>query len=192
MSNGDVSAIAQGLLAPHAATRIIASSAGCQGGAPDKGEPNPMKMQVRDVVSHLGRDYLVEGVVTYRVNGKQFQLVRAVDGKDAGQDVLWVEPTRGDSDDRVLVLKEIQDLEMAVPPPESIQYGDFTYLQRLTGTATVEISGAVPERSPGRAQLWRYRAAGDLFLHIESGLGGVWTAAGESVHRGMIEILPGK
>lgn len=151
-----------------------------------------MKIQVRDVVSHLGRDYLVDGVVTYRVNGKQLHLARAVDGKDARKDVLWVEPLHADGDDRLLVLKEIHDLEMAVPPPESIWYRDLTYLQRFAGTATVEIAGTVPGRAPGRAQLWRYRAAGDLFLHIESGANGLWMAAGESVHRGMIEILPGK
>jgi hypothetical protein len=147
-----------------------------------------MKIQVRDVVSFFGRDYLVEGVATYHVNGQRLQLARAVDGEAA----LWVEPLHDDSDDRLLVFKEVADLEMAIPPPQSIFYRDVTYLQRLSGKATVEITGAVPGRSSGSLQLWRFRAAGDLHLHIESGAGGVWTAAGESVHRGMIDILPGK
>jgi hypothetical protein len=147
-----------------------------------------MKIQVRDVISYLGQDYLVEGVVTYRVNGKRFQLARAVDGET----VLWVEPLRDDGDDRLLVLKEIRDLEMAIPPPETISYRDLTYLQRMAGKATVEVSGVVPERSPGSIQIWRYRAAGDVFLQIDSGPGGVWMATGESVHRGMIDILPGR
>jgi hypothetical protein len=146
-----------------------------------------MKIQVRDVISYLARDYLVEGVVTYNVNGKRFQLGRAVDGKD----VIWVEPLRDDSD-RLLVLREVRDLEMAIPPPESIFYLGHTYLQRLAGKATVEIAGTVPERSPGTAQHWRYRAAGDRVLQIDAGSSEVWMAAGESVHRGMIEILPGK
>ena len=147
-----------------------------------------MKIQVRDVVSHLGRDYLVDGVVTYNLNGKRFQLARAVDGND----VLWIEPLRDDSDDRLLVLKELRDLEMSIPPPESIFYRGHTYLQRLAGKATVEVAGTVPERSPGTIQVWRYRAAGDLFLQIDAGPSETWMAAGESVHRGMIEILPGK
>jgi len=147
-----------------------------------------MKIHVRDVVSFFGRDYLVEGVITYTVNGKRFQLARAVDG-DA---VLWVEPVRDDADDRLMVFKEVRDLEMAIPPPASILYGQGTYLQRLAGKASVEITGSVPERSPGASQLWRYHAAGDMALHIESGPAGTWTAAGESVHRGMIDILPGK
>jgi hypothetical protein len=147
-----------------------------------------MKIQVRDVVSHLGRDYLVEGVVTHRVNGKQIQLARAVDGAE----VLWIEPPQADSGERLLVWREIHDLEMSIPPPESIWYRDHTYLQRLAGKATVEVTGAAPERSPGTAQLWRYHAAGDRHLLIESGAGGIWMAAGESVHQGMIDILPGR
>ncbi len=147
-----------------------------------------MKIHVRDVVSFFGRDYLVEGVVTYAVNGKRFQLARAVDG-DA---VLWVEPLRDEADDRLMVFKQVRDLEMAIPPPASILYGQATYLPRLAGKASVEISGAVPEHSAGASQVWRYHAAGDMVLHIESGSSGTWMAAGESVHRGMIDILPGK
>jgi hypothetical protein len=146
------------------------------------------KIHVRDVVSFFGRDYLVEGVIGYHVNGKRFQLARAVDG-DA---VLWVEPLRDDGDDRLMVFKEVRDLEMAIPPPATILYNGATYLQRLTGKSTLEVAGSIPERSAGTVQLWRYHAAGDLALHIESSGAGTWTAAGESVHRGMIDILPGK
>jgi hypothetical protein len=147
-----------------------------------------MKIQVRDVVSYLGRDYLVDGVVNYHLNGKRSQLARAVDGDT----VLWVEPPQDDAADRFLVLKEIRDLEMAIPPPENICYRDITYVQRTGGKASVDVTGSAPERAPGSVQLWRYRAAGDLFVQIESSTGGVWMAAGESVHRGMLEILPGK
>ena len=147
-----------------------------------------MKMQVRDAVSYAGRDYVVEGVLDYEAGGQTWQLARAVDG-DA---VLWIEPLRDDSDDRLLVLREIRDLEIAVPPPESISYHDLMYVQRLSGRATIEIAGRVPERAAGSADVWRYRAAGDLFLQIEEGGGRVFMLAGESVHRGMIDVLPGR
>jgi hypothetical protein len=147
-----------------------------------------MKLQVRDVVSYAGRDYIVEGVIGYAVGGKVTQLARAVDGDI----VLWIEPTRDEVDERLLVMREIRDLEMSVPPPESISYHDLTYVRRFTGRASVEIAGQVPDRSSGSVQLWRYRAAGDLFLQIEEGGGRVFMLAGESVHRGMIDILPGR
>ena len=50
----------------------------------------------------------------------------------------------------------------------------------------------MPERAAGSADVWRYRAAGDLFLQIEEGGGRVFMLAGESVHRGMIDVLPGR
>ena len=147
-----------------------------------------MKLQVRDVVSYAGRDYIVEGVLTYQFSGKTFQIARSVDGEI----VLWIEPPRDEADDRLLVLREIRDLEMSVPPPESISYHDLTYVRRLVGRASVEVAGQVPDRSGGSVQLWRYRAAGDLFLQIEEGAGRVFMLAGESVHRGMIDVLPGR
>jgi hypothetical protein len=150
-----------------------------------------MKIQVRDVVSYAGRDYIVEGVLTYQLGGKRYELARAVDGDV----VLWIEPPRDGaqvSNDRLLMLREIRDLEMSVPPPESISYHELTYVQRLSGRATVEVSGQAPERVGGSVQLWRYRAAGDLYLQIEEGGGRVFMLAGESVHTGMIDVLPGR
>lgn len=147
-----------------------------------------MKLQVRDVVSYAGKDYIVEGVVTYQMGGKTSQLARAADGNM----VLWIEPLRDEADDRLLVMREIRDLEMSVPPPESISYHELTYVRRVAGRATIEVVGQVPERTSGTAQVWRYRAAGDLFLQIEEGAGRVSMLAGESVHRGMIDVLPGR
>ena len=147
-----------------------------------------MKLQVRDVVSYAGRDYVVEGVITYQLGGKPFQLARAVDGDI----VLWIEPARDDADDRLLVLREIRDLEMSVPPPTAIAYHDLTYVQRLSTRVTLTVTGQVPERTNGSVMLWRYRAAGDLYLQIEEAPGRVAMLAGESVHKGMIDILPGR
>ena len=147
-----------------------------------------MRINPKDVVSFAGRDYIVEGTVTYHLGGKSFLLARAVDGEM----VFWIETLRDDADDRLLVLREVRDLEITVPPPDSISYHDLTYVQRLSGRATVEIAGRVPERAPGSIDVWRYRAAGDLFIQIEEGAGRVFMLAGESVHRGMIDVLPGR
>jgi len=147
-----------------------------------------MKIQVRDVVSYLGQDYVVEGVATWTINGQKYPLARAVDGDK----VLWIEPLLHDTDDRLLVLREVHDLAMAVPPPQTISYQELTYVQRLAGPASVQLTGTVPGRSPGSHQLWRYRAAGDRFLQIEEEAGRTRALVGESVHKGMIDILPGK
>src|SRR6476469_9725090 len=103
--------------------------------------PPTMRINPKDDVSFAGRDYIVEGTVTYHLGGKTFMLARAVDGEL----VFWIEALRDEADDRLLVLREIRDLEIAVPPPESISYHELMYVQRLSGRASIEIAGRVPE-----------------------------------------------
>jgi hypothetical protein len=158
-----------------------------------------MKIQIRDVLSLSGRDYVVEGLVFYRVAGKTTVLARAVD--DAR--VVWIESPSSDlgggdtgaataAMDRLLVLHEIKDLDLSLPPPESISYHGISYVLRLAGRAAIEIRGAVPERAASMAQLWRYRTAGDQILQIEEENGRLFMLAGQSVLRGMIDHFPGR
>ena len=146
-----------------------------------------MQIQIRDVLSYSGRDYVVEGTVNYRATGRTTRLSRAVDDDN----VAWVE-VPSDGADRLLILHEIRDLDLTVPPPESIDYHRQSYVQRMAARETLEIEGAVPEHGPGPLQMWRYRAAGDLYLQIEEGNGRVFMLAGESVPRGMVDHLPGR
>ena len=150
---------------------------------------NPTQtIKPKDVISYLGRDYIVEGVLTYKAAGKTTRLARAVDDEV----VLWVEPLTDDMDDRLLVLAEVQDLPVGTPPPPSISYRNNTFLPRQSGLATVEVAGKVPGRAAGSFEVWRYRAAGDLYLHLEATPGGGRVVLfGESVHKGMIDVLPG-
>jgi hypothetical protein len=147
-----------------------------------------MALKPRDVVSYLGRDYVVEGVVTYKLAGKSHPLARAVDG-DA---VLWIEPLMDDLDDRMLVLAEVHDLDIGTPPPQSISYRQSAFVPRWSGPTTVDIQGQIPGQSSGPREVWRYRASGDVFLQIESRGGATVVLYGESVHKGMIEVMPGK
>lgn len=140
------------------------------------------------MVSYLGRDYVVEGVVTYKLGGKSYPLARAVDGEA----VLWIEPLMDDLDDRILVLSEVRDLDIGTPPPPSISYRQSAFVPRWSGQATVDIQGQVPGQSGGPRDVWRYRAAGDVFLQVEARGATTVVLHGESVHMGMIDVLPGK
>jgi hypothetical protein len=141
---------------------------------------SPIKIQVHDAVSYSGRDYVVEGVISYESGAESWQLARAVDGDV----VLWIEPPHSEIGDRLLVLREIRDLEISPPPP--------TPPPPPPPPPPTGLEGRVPERSSGGVMLWRFRAAGDLYLQLEEGAGRVSMLAGESVHRGMIEVLPGR
>jgi len=104
--------------------------------------------------------------------------------------VRWVEPLLSDLDDRFLFFKEVRDLHLGTPPPATISYKGGSYVPRLSGTATVEIEGTAPGRTAGPCELWRYRAAGDVYLQIEKWPNQTVALAGESVHKDMVEIYP--
>jgi hypothetical protein len=145
-----------------------------------------MKLRLRDIVSYQGKDFLVEGLLTYRLGGKAYRLGRLVDGAT----VRWLEPLTDDTDDRVLLFEEVTGLHIGAPPPATVSYQGRSYLPRLSGQATVEVAGQVPDRIAGTCELWRYRAAGDLYLQIERWPDRMVTLHGESVHKDMIEVLP--
>ena len=148
-----------------------------------------MTIRIRDVLSFSGRDYLVEGTVAYLLAGKRSVMARAVDGDTTA----WIEfpdEEAGPPAERLLVLHEVHDLDLAMPPPESIDYHQLSYVQRLAARAVIEIGGVVPDHVTGPLQVWRYRAAGDRHLQIEAGNGRVFMKAGQSVPRGMIDHLP--
>jgi Domain of unknown function (DUF4178) len=148
-------------------------------------------IHIRDVLSFSGRDYVVEGTVAYLLAAKRSVMARAVDGETTAW-VEFPEDEAGPPADRLLVLHELHDLDLAMPPPESIDYHQLSYVQRLAARAVVEIAGVVPDRTAGSLLVWRYRAAGDRHLQIEEGNGRVFMMAGESVPRGMIDHLPGR
>jgi hypothetical protein len=145
-----------------------------------------MKLRPRDIISYQGKDYVVEGILTYKVAGKTYRLARAVDGDD----VYWVEPLMTDADDRMIFFREVKDLPLGTPPAPTIAYKGASYVPRMSGSAVVDLEGGVPERAAGSCELWRYRAAGDVFLQLEKWAAKTVALAGESVHKDMVEIFP--
>ena len=95
-----------------------------------------MSIHIRDVLSFSGRDYLVEGTVRYRLGSRTSLLARAVDGET----VAWVESPEDEAPAataRLLVLRQVRDLDLSVPPPESIDYHRQSYVQRMVARAAI-------------------------------------------------------
>ena len=113
------------------------------------------------------------------------------DEKGANLTPSEVDENFHDLDDRVLFFAEVKDLDCAAPPPPTIQYQGKSYLPRLSGPAKVDVVGTVPGRTAGPCEVWRYRAAGDEFLQIERWPDKVVILAGPSVHKNMVDVLPG-
>ena len=91
------------------------------------------------------------------------------------------------ADVRAKVDQAKHDLPKDVDEPQVLEVNLSLY-----PVLVVALSGDVPERTAGRAQLWRYRTAGDRILQIEEEKGRLFMLAGQSMHRGMIDHLPGR
>jgi len=144
------------------------------------------KVKLKDVLSHAGRDYVVEGLLTYDVAGKVHRLARA----QAGKDLVLIELLTGEMDDRMLLLRDVHDLPVSTPPPPSIHYRNGSFVSRWSGLAKIAVEGQGGDRNAGACEVWRYRAGGDLVLQIEKWGAAVRVLFGESVPKGLIEHYP--
>jgi len=144
------------------------------------------KVKLRDVLSHAGRDYVVEGLLTYDVAGKTHRFARA----QAGGDLVFIELLTSEMDDRLLLLRDVRDLHLSTPPPASVHYHNASFVSRWSGLAAVGVEGQGGDRVSGSCEVWRYRAGGDLVLQIEKWGSSVRALFGESVPKGLIEHYP--
>lgn len=145
-----------------------------------------MNLHPRDIVGYQGIAFAVEGVLDYQLEGSGLRLARL----GGGGQVRYLEIPSNAMADRMVVLAEIAPLDITTPPPATIYHGGESFLLKLSGMATVLVTGNVPGRAPGPCTLWRYRAAGGRFLQIEAWPDGVRMLEGASVHQSMIEIRP--
>lgn len=147
-----------------------------------------LSLRPGDVVSHLGVDYLVEGVLSLDDDGKVTRLVRLADGAR----VRWLAVRPGL--DELLLLEAVPALLEAgagSSAPERLEHQGAPY--RLSARALSRVArsgalGALPEVE--RAWVWEYAGAGTLRL-LALGWGDRLDAfAGSAVARSLIEVLP--
>ena len=142
-----------------------------------------MKIRSGDTIGYQGTGFLVEQVLTYALADRSFNFVRM---KSPDGQIRFLEIQPRDVLDRIPVLGGIPNLDITTPPPDTIYHRGESYLLTFSGRATV----TAPNADSATCTVWRYHAAGDLFLHIEECPDGVRTLAGASAHAGMLEVRP--
>jgi hypothetical protein len=142
-----------------------------------------MKIRPGDTIGYQGADYRVEQVPAYALADRSFNLVRM---KSADGQIRFLEIQPRDVLDRIPILSSIPNLDITTPPPSTIYHRGESYLLTFSGRATV----TAPNADTTTCAVWRYHAAGDLFLYIEEWPDGVRTLAGASAHAGMLEVRP--
>jgi len=151
------------------------------------GERTIHTIQPGDVVTHLGTDWLVEGVLSLDDDGRWSRLYRLADGAR----VRWMAARPGD--DHPLVLDEAPDLAIEANGPESIAWRGLPFRLAARESVVAAPLGSVGEgRAPGRAQLWQYVGGGASRILALAWPARVEAFAGERVEPHFVEILPGK
>lgn len=154
----------------------------------DAAERTPSTLQVGDVVSHLGTDWVVEGVLALSEDGRaekpRGRLMRLADG--GAERFLWSSSSESDP-------AFVAPAPLAVEGvPAVVQHAGQTF--RLTARATVGAlrSGAVgPGHAAEHVGLAEYAAGPSRLVVLDWGADSE-TYVGERVNQQQLELLPAR
>ena len=144
-----------------------------------------MRIQVGDRVSHAGVEFQVRSIARYLLPKGEFRLCELV-GPD---ETVFLVPPSTPAHKRVVWFRSIPPLDITTPPPKTIAWRNESYLLAQSGPVTVTMDPPTGQ-ADSTFDIFRYRAAGDAFLHIESATASPRMLAGHSVSTDLIEIRP--
>jgi hypothetical protein len=145
-----------------------------------------MTIQVNDIVSHFGTDYLVENTLIYDDDGDEWFVHRLVDGDD----VVWLSVEQDDSIE-VGLYRDI-DLGIGAPPGKEVRHEGVRYAQEEWGKAAVTRRTADGAKKLGTCTYFEYEGPGGEMLSITQwGEGEFEASIGTRVRPVELEILPG-
>ena len=185
-----------------AAQRRKALGSGEAVGQLTSGTPRLLERTVRnlrpgDIIQRDGRDYLVEGTVSFDEDGHRWVAGRLVDADTELWLVVGMERA-GSASMRLMELD--RGVEVSGYPPEALDAGGTRYALAKRGTATARMSGDVaglggadPSRpeSVVRCRWWRYEAAGAGSLIVEQWGGDFRVLRGSEITDADLEMIPG-
>jgi hypothetical protein len=153
-------------------------------------------LQPGDVVSYLGQDYIVDGVLTLNDDGQVTRLYRMADGAQ----VRWLGARPGDGG--ALYLEEAPELALDASGPDALIERERPYRLVARGGAQVTRAGALAsspsspsastERPPERVRVYEYADAGTARVLALAWSDRVDAYRGEKLPPGALELLPGK
>jgi hypothetical protein len=149
---------------------------------------HPVKrLKVGDVVSLVGTDFIVQGVLRFREGSFEWVEYKLADATD----IRWLE-VEDDDELWIALYKEVNDLRIAGPrPPEHLSYHGETYELEEQGYATMRKEGDVGRRDLPECRYYDYEGPGDNVLSIEQWGENFEVSAGTRVSPFSVEVYPG-
>jgi hypothetical protein len=157
-----------------------------------KGKREKTREETRDVqniwvgdvisVAHIDRDFVVTKHMTMNENSWSWDEYTLVDGDDEFSLSVAEEGTE-------IYLSHPIDIEVAFPPPETIEYDDKTFT--LTDSGRAESKENTLEETH-RFRYYAYQGPDEFALTIEDWEGELEIYLGEQIHSRDLHILPGQ
>jgi hypothetical protein len=152
-------------------------------------------LRVGDVIQHQGRDYLVEGTISYDEAGHRWVAGRLVDGDSE----LWLIVGMERAGTDTVSVAAVSSLEISGYPPETLLEGADRYNLERRGTATAKATGEtdvlagkdLSRDSVHRCRWWKYDGAGGKSLFVEQWGDSFRVLRGESISMSDLDMMPG-
>ena len=155
-------------------------------------------LRVDDVLTIDGKDFLVEGMISYDEDGHRWIAGRIVDGGDVKWLLIGIERAAASS---TRLLAQDSTTPLTGYPPEALVIGETRYVLDKRGAATCSLYGDVgglgamkkdrPEGHVERCRWWLYNATGDDTLIVEQWGQDYRMLRGKKVGDGTVELIPG-
>lgn len=153
-------------------------------------------LRVGDVLTHDGRDFLLEGVLEYDEDGHRWSAGRMVDGDRKHWLVAGME--RGGAF-ILRLMDETNAVDIDGYPPETLVIGEQRFALDKRGTATVTMKGETGLGRPNadgmetaeRCRWWSYDTAGEETLIVEQWGNEFRVIRGVKVSRDLFDMMPG-
>ena len=196
---GAATAVAAGVVVAQRKRHQLSGSSqlALPGGSGDKLLERTIRdLRTGDILTFEGKDFLVEGVISYDEDGHRWSAGRIVDGNDKRWMVVGME--RGGS--LIVRVAQVIDLEIEGYPPEALHVGEDRFVQDKKGTATARCSGDTGMGGTGnaggmdtvmRCRWWLYDRPGDDTLIVEQWSDEFRVLRGKKVNPALIDLMPG-
>ncbi|MEX0269263.1 DUF4178 domain-containing protein [Leptolyngbyaceae cyanobacterium UHCC 1019] len=143
-------------------------------------------LQIGDIVQYLGKDWVVEGQLTFNDHGYTWMEYMLQDGDE----VRWLSV---EEDDRLEVcwVETITGLEISGTPPQQITYEGAVYKLRESGTARMTRAGTTLNKQAQQCRYYDYSSNHKQLLSVEDWDGDMEVSVAWQISPSSLTLLPG-
>lgn len=144
------------------------------------------RLQLQDVVSCLGTDYIIEGRIDMEDEGDVWTSYMLADGHD----IVWL-CVEDEDELEVSLWTEVEDCPIPEKPPEVVEYQGNRFQLIERGQAKASQLGETGQKSGKSVRYFDYNCAGqDVRLAIEIWRGETEVYTGHDISASSVEIFP--